>query len=145
MKLRIMMFMSAAILSCTPKPSANAEEDEKAIRAIMNNQVACWNKGDLDCFMEGYLKSDALMFIGKNGITYGYDNTLERYHTTYPGPDAMGTLNFDILHLNRLSPEYYSMIGRWHLDRNDGNIQGYFSLLFRKIDGIWVIIKDHSS
>ena len=29
--------------------------------------------------MEGYWKSESLKFYGANGVTYGWDNTLERY------------------------------------------------------------------
>ncbi|MDF9797347.1 hypothetical protein OKW21_002610 [Catalinimonas alkaloidigena] len=135
-------FCLGAGVSCTPQsPTA----DEKSILAIMDKQVNCWNEGDLDGFMEGYLQSDSLMFIGKNGITYGYQNTLDRYHKNYPDRQTMGTLSFNILHLNRLSPEYYAMIGQWNLDRETDNLQGYFSLLFKKINSRWVIIKDHSS
>lgn len=130
-------------MACTSGTSSEADKAE--IAAIMDNQVACWNEGNLDCFMEGYVQSDSLMFIGKNGIVYGYQNTLDRYHQTYPGKVAMGTLRFNIIHLDRLSPEYYSMIGQWMLDRQEDDLQGHFSLLFQKIDGRWVIIKDHSS
>lgn len=137
-----LLWVSVGFYSCT---SPNSSADEEAILAIMDNQVKCWNEGNLDCFMEGYLQSDSLMFIGQNGITYGYQNTLDRYHKSYPDKEAMGQLSFQILHLNHLSPEYYAMIGQWNLNRSTDNLQGYFSLLFQKINGQWVIIKDHSS
>ena len=140
--LSVLPCLFAVIFSCT---SQNSSADEASILAIMDNQVSCWNEGDLDCFMEGYLQSDSLMFIGKNGITYGYQNTLDRYHKRYPDTEAMGELSFQILHLNRLSPEYYAMIGQWNLNRRVDNLQGYFSLIFQKINDQWVIIKDHSS
>ncbi|WPP50644.1 YybH family protein [Catalinimonas niigatensis] len=129
-------------IACT---SENQSADQEAIKSIMDNQVSCWNQGNLDCFMEGYLPSDSLMFIGKEGIVYGYQNTLDRYHKSYPDKDAMGTLSFNVIHLNRLSPAYYSMIGQWMLDRKEDDLQGYFTLLFKKINGQWFIIKDHSS
>lgn len=131
-------------IACTSSHSSS-DADRAEIMAIMDNQVSCWNQGDLDCFMEGYLESDSLMFIGKNGIVYGYQNTLERYHKSYPDRAAMGTLSFNIIHLNQLSPEYYSMIGQWKLDRQEEDLEGHFSLLFQKVDGQWRIIKDHSS
>ena len=51
----------------------------KAIQAILDNQITAWNKGDIDAFMVGYLESDSLVFIGKSGPTYGYQNTLANY------------------------------------------------------------------
>jgi hypothetical protein len=95
--------------------------------------------------MKSYWKSDSLMFIGKSGITYGYTNTLENYKKNYDGPDKMGQLFFTLLKFEQLSPEYYFVIGKWFLKRKAGDLGGIYSLLFRKIDGQWVIVADHSS
>ncbi len=134
-----------AIDACNSVSVDHSTADRKQITGIMDNQVKCWNQGNLDCFMEGYLPSDSLMFIGKAGIVYGYQKTLDRYHKSYPDKEAMGKLSFEIIHLNRLSLDYYSMIGQWNLDRDTDDLQGYFTLLFQKIDNQWYIIKDHSS
>lgn len=120
-------------------------EDEAAIRAIMDQQVKCWNRGDIDCFMEGYWRSDSLMFIGSSGITYGFDNTLQRYQKVYPDRAAMGTLAFNIVSLERLSADAYHMVGQWKLARTVGDLSGHFTLVFRKIENQWFIVKDHSS
>lgn len=130
--------------ACTAS-SENFTEDRAAIYSIMDQQVECWNKGDLDCFMEGYWPSDSLMFIGGSGVVYGYDNTLQRYQRTYPDRAAMGQLTFNIVTLDRLASDAYYMVGQWTLARKDDELGGHFTLLFRKIDGRWVIVKDHSS
>ncbi len=111
----------------------------------MDQQTRCWNAGDLKCFMEGYWRSDSLMFIGKTGITYGYDSTLVNYRKRYPDRAAMGTLHFDVLSLEALSENVCFMVGRWSLQRSIGDVSGHFTLLFRRIDGQWRIVKDHSS
>ena len=86
------------------------------------------------------------MFIGKSGVTYGYDQTLANYRKSYPDMDAMGELSFDIIKLTKLAPDAYYVIGKWHLKRDkDGDIGGHYTLLFRKIKGQWVIVADHSS
>jgi len=139
------LFLIIALLGYACSSSENASEDQAAIYSIMDQQVACWNKGDLDCFMEGYWQSDSLMFIGGNGVVYGYDNTLERYQRTYPDRATMGQLTFDIVTLDRLASDAYFMVGQWTLDRQDDEIGGHFTLLFRKLNGRWVIVKDHSS
>jgi hypothetical protein len=70
--------------------------DEKIIRNILADQISFWNKGDIPGFMQGYWNSDSLVFVGKNGPTYGYNNTLRNYQKNYPNKDYMGILNFDI-------------------------------------------------
>ncbi|HYC39716.1 MAG TPA: nuclear transport factor 2 family protein [Chitinophagaceae bacterium] len=118
---------------------------EKKIRAILARQTAAWNRGDIEGFMKGYWESDSLMFIGQSGITYGWSRTLANYKRTYPDTVAMGQLQFDLISIRRLSPEYYFVVGKWFLKRSIGDLSGHFTLLFRKIGKSWVIISDHSS
>lgn len=120
-------------------------KDEQEILAILDNQTKAWNNGDLDQFMIGYLQSDSLMYIGKSGVTYGYNATLERYKKNYAGPDNMGKLRFDILHLRPLGKKNYIVVGKWFLTRKAGDVGGHYTLIFEKQKGKWVIIADHSS
>ena len=126
--------------------SAGAQSnDETAIRQLLDQQTAAWNRGDIDRFMDGYWENDSLMFIGKSGVTYGWTNTLNNYKRGYPDTAAMGKLHFELLTVKRLSDEYYFVVGKWFLQRSIGDIGGHYNLLFRKINGKWVIIADHSS
>jgi hypothetical protein len=120
-------------------------EDEQIIRSQMDQQIVSWNKADLEGFMESYWKNDSLLFIGKQGVTLGWKKTLENYKKGYPDTAALGHLFFDILLVKRLSPEYFYVVGKWHLSRTIGNLEGHYTLLFKKINGKWVIIADHSS
>lgn len=120
-------------------------KEEKAIRNLLQNQVEGWNKGSLDDYMVGYWPSDSLVFIGKNGPTYGYQKTLERYKKSYQDTMAMGKLTSTIVSLKFLSPEYCFVVGKWELIRQMGNLNGVYTLLLRKIKGQWLIINDHSS
>jgi uncharacterized protein (TIGR02246 family) len=119
--------------------------DEKQIRSLLTAQTQAWNRGDVDAFMQGYWKSDSLMFIGKSGVTRGWQQTLENYKKGYPDTAAMGKLAFDLITVKKLSPEYFFVVGKWMLTRSIGNISGHYNLLFQKIKGRWVIVADHSS
>lgn len=121
------------------------DRDHETVLSILDNQTRAWNNGDIENFMVGYWNSDSLMYVGKGGITYGYKPTLENYKKNYGSKEKMGTLKFDIIHVRRLSPEYYQVVGKWFLKRSVGDVGGHFTLLFRKINGEWVIISDHSS
>jgi ketosteroid isomerase-like protein len=119
--------------------------DEASIRAMLAKQVTAWNAGNIEGYMKGYWEHDSLVFIGKNGPTYGYKPTLARYKKSYPDVDAMGKLISTILSIRRLSPNYYFVIGKWHLSRKAGDLNGSYTLLLQRIHGTWVIINDHSS
>ncbi|HXD77502.1 MAG TPA: DUF4440 domain-containing protein [Puia sp.] len=127
------------------KPAAAAQNDEAAIRRIMADQTDAWNKGNLVSFMKGYWNDDSLVFIGRSGPSYGYRQALANYKKNYSGPDQMGKLYFDLLKIKRLSADYYFVIGKWFLKRKAGDIGGVYTLLFRRIDGHWRIIVDHTS
>lgn len=121
-------------------------EDKSAIELVMGKQEQCWNKGDIDCFMDGYWKSDSLQFIGSRGLTYGWQQTLDNYKKSYPDRATMGQLKFDILSMKLLSEGNVLLIGKWHLSREEKeDVGGHFSLNWKKINGQWVIIADHSS
>lgn len=125
--------------------SFSQTSDPIAIRSVLQEQENAWNKGDLEKYMQGYWKSDSVMFIGKSGITYGWQKTLANYKKSYPGKEAMGQLNFELLEMKRISAGYYFVVGKWHLKRTIGDLGGIFSLLFKKVNGEWVIVADHSS
>ena len=123
----------------------NEQDNIKAIQAILQNQTAAWNKGDLDAFMVGYWKSDSLVFMGKSGPTYGYKNTLANYKKNYPDTSHIGKLHFDIVSIKSLGKSYFFVIGKWFLQRSVGNVNGVYTLVFRKTKTGWKIISDHSS
>jgi ketosteroid isomerase-like protein len=120
-------------------------KDEQQVKNILSDDVAAWNSGDINQFMQAYWQSDSLKFIGKNGITYGWQATLKNYKKNYPDTAAMGKLAFDLIEVKQLSPVYVYVIGKWQLTRSAGDLSGHFTLLFKKINGKWVIIADHSS
>jgi len=120
-------------------------KDEQAIRNLLADQTKNWNKGNIEAFMQGYWHSDSLLFVGKNGPKYGFKTTLENYKKSYPDTATMGKLSFEILKVEQLSPDRYFVLGKWMLKRSIGDLSGYYTLLFRKINNQWVIIADHSS
>lgn len=124
---------------------ALVREDSIAIAAAMARQEAAWNRGDVDAFMETYWRSDNLQFIGANGPTYGWQATLDNYRRRYPDRQAMGRLSFDILRMDQRSPTVVSLIGKFHLRRSIGDLEGFFLLIWQKIDGQWLIVADHTS
>jgi ketosteroid isomerase-like protein len=140
MKIKLMfLFLSASVFSYSQS------KEEKDIRELLAIQTQCWNRGDMEGFMHTYWKSDSLMFIGKSGVHFGWQETLNNYKKGYPDTAAMGKLSFDIVVIKKLSPEYYYVVGKWMLKRTAGDLSGYYDLLLRKIKSRWYIVSDHSS
>ena len=123
-----------------------SSKDKLQILNILDRQVKAWNEGNIDNFMNGYWESDSLMYIGKLGVTYGYKSTLQSYKKNYPDKSTMGTLKFDIIKVDFISNDAYFVVGKWYLTRpKKGDVGGHYTLLWRKIEGNWVIVADHSS
>lgn len=141
MKTIVLVFLVQMASYCIYAQSS----EEKQILGILDAQITAWNEGNLEKFMQGYWNNDSLMFVGKSGVTYGFQNTLNNYRKGYPNKEKMGTLSFDILQVKKLSPDHYYVVGKYMLKRNAGDLSGHYTLLIKKIDGKWVIISDHSS
>jgi len=138
-KLSAILYLLAACHFCNAQ-----SKDETAIRNAMNEQLKAWNNGNIDAFMQTYWNDDSVLFVS-NPPTYGWQKTLDRYKKGYPDTAAMGKLDFDLLQLKQLSPEYYFVLGKFHLKRTAGDAGGIFTLLFRRINGKWLIVVDHTS
>lgn len=141
MKQALICFLFAAF-SVTLKAQTATQ---KEIIAILDHSTVAWNSGSIDEFMKDYWNNDSVMYVGKRGVTYGYNKILDNYKKSFPDAAAMGKLSFNILHVKELSPEYVFVVGKYIVTREKGNADGHFTLLFRKINGHWLIISDHSS
>lgn len=119
-------------------------KDENAIKNLLETQRQAWNNYDLEEFMQGYWKSEALKFYGSNGVTYGWKNTLERYKKAYPSKEHVGTLKFTIKEISKIDNKSYYVMGAYHLERSIGNADGIFMIILKKIRGEWKIIADTS-
>jgi len=125
--------------------SQDDSADFQQIKRIFYQQEMDWNRGNIDAFMEAYWKSDELQFGGANGITKGWQETLERYKTGYPDRASMGKLSFQIKDMTRHSEEVVSLTGSWELMRENDQPGGHFLLIWKKIEGEWKIVADHTS
>ena len=134
-----------SILFCFSTVCVSQDKDENVVRSLLQSQAQQWNAGNIKQFMSTYWNNDSLMFIGKNGITYGWQKTMDNYIKGYPDTTSMGKLNFDLLSVKKISVEYFFVVGKWHLRRTIGDLAGSFTLLVKKIKGKWLIVADHSS
>ena len=149
MKYRLLttiIFLS--ILSTTAPSFAQNQKDAKtiaAIRAVLDAQVAAWNRGDVETYMDGYARSADTVFISGDRVTRGWQPVLERYKKAYDSREKMGVLTFSDVEVTILSKDAAIVLGRWHLQRSKDEPHGRFTLLFRKTKAGWKIVHDHTS
>ena len=146
---KLLLVTGLALAGCTTArqtAKTNPNDARRAIVQVLTTQIAAWNRGDISGFMQGYWQSDSLVFIGRKGPTYGWQPTLANYQKSYPDASAMGQLDFSGLRVSLLTPGAAQVVGRWHLARPAaGDLQGYFLLILRQIDGKWLVVADHTN
>ncbi len=138
------LLLLVAVLSAAMAAPAQTDAS-KDIRALLDDQVAAWNRGDLDAFMTAYWKSPGQTFCGSDGVTRGWETVLARYKKRYSDRAAMGTLAFSDLEITLLARDAALVLGRWQLKREKDSPGGVFTLVLRRFSEGWRIIHDHTS
>ena len=119
---------------------------EDAIKQVLNDQVAAWNKGDLEGFMQGYWKSPELTFFSGGNKTQGWQATMERYVKRYRSEGKeMGQLTFSDIQVEMLGPDSAVVRGRFQLVISKDKPTGLFTLVFKRLPEGWRIVHDHTS
>ena len=139
-------FAAPTTFGASGHPTANSNQEEAAIRQVLENQVAAWNRHDLESFMQGYWKSPELTFVAGAKVTRGWQPTLERYRNVYQAEGReMGKLEFSDLNVQTLGTDAALARGQFQLTMSDGKQpHGVFTLVLRKFSQGWQIIHDHT-
>jgi uncharacterized protein (TIGR02246 family) len=117
--------------------------------AVLQTQVAAWNRGDLTAFCEVY--GDDATFLSPSGLTRGRQAVLERYQKRYPDKVAMGTLALEPIE-TRLAPPgetaaplVVTIAARWTLSYPDKPAAtGLTLLVLHRLGARWQIVQDAS-
>ncbi len=147
----VFLACSAFVLNRTSSAAKPSNADaaavaRKAVRQVLDAQVAAWKKGDLDGFMKGYWKSPDLMFFSGKDRTRGWQATLERYRKKYQAEGRkMGKLTFSELEIEVLGAAGAWVRGRWQVVRGKETLGGLFTLIVKKFPQGWRIVHDHTS
>src|ERR1700761_6435278 len=98
------VYAAALLLALVICPHAKAQSPQQDIRAVLDAQVAAWNRADVAGFMDGYDKSPDTTFVGSR-VTKGWQAVLDRYRQKYTSAAQMGTLRFGELDIRPLSAD----------------------------------------
>ncbi len=148
----VLGLLACGCRSTSPATDAGSASDPSAagrdFLALMRSQEAAWNRGDLAAFMAiGYWESPELSFYSGGEVSRGYDEMLARYRRNYEGSGKeRGTLAFTQVDFVPLGEDFAMARGRWDLDyAAKKDVGGLFTLVLRRINGVWRIVHDHTS
>lgn len=140
----VLTFWRASERAVIAAPVVSADAVETELNQIVQKQSEAWNRGDISEFMIAYWNDERLTFSSSGKTQRGWKATYENYKKNYPDAATMGKLTFSELETQELSPTAMLMLGSWRLERA-APVGGNFSLVWKRIDGKWLIVHDHSS
>lgn len=127
-------------------PSVSRGDDSATVRAVLDTQVTCWNKGDLEGFMKTYWNSDDLTFYSGGTVTKGWKPVMERYQKRYKAEGKeMGTLAFSGIDVVMVGEANAIVRGKWKLVLSKETDEGLYTLHLKKLPEGWRIVHDHTS
>ena len=140
--------LASAAAATRAGAALKAKDDEKAVaavRAVLDAQVAAWNRGDIEGFMEGYWRSPETIFVSGDTVTRGWQTVLDRYKRGYDTREKMGTLSFTEMEIKLINKDTAIALGRWQLTRAGDTPKGRFTLILRRKPEGWRVVHDHTS
>lgn len=154
MRTKTFLLTTCLLLASAWTGSVFAQQDDAAaIRKILSDTQAAWNRGDIETFVSGYKDSPDTTFVGAK-VRKGFQPILESYRKNYANKEQMGTLTYSDIDV-RLLPcadgktQYAIATGRFHLDRSAHGTaakdDGIFTLVWEKTKDGWKMIHDHTS
>jgi beta-aspartyl-peptidase (threonine type) len=145
--MRNLLLLGMLALTASGVAQNASDTRPEAIKKVIEQQQAAWNRHDLEAFMTGYWNSPELTFFSGAHESKGWQAALDRYKKTYQSAGhEMGRLEFANLRIEMLGPDAAFVRGEFHLTMSDGKTpHGLFTLIFRKLPEGWKIVHDHSS
>lgn len=137
--------IALVLFACNPNVKTIPQK-ETEIRTVLKQQLVGWNAGSVDSFMLGYWESDSLQFINKVRPLNGFNTVKSMYKKSYPTKAEMGNLDFEVLKIHWLDDQntVAQVLGKWRVLESTKSNEGYFSLVFKYINGKPKIIIDHT-
>jgi hypothetical protein len=87
------------------------------IEKVLDKQLIGWNNGNIDQFMDGYVKDSSVRFITDKKVKTSWQEITNSYKKGYPDKEAMGKLTFHRDEIRWVNEAAYiaQVIGRWEV------------------------------
>jgi hypothetical protein len=117
---------------------------------MLQASAASWNQGDLEGFLDDYLRSEDLTFSGEEGVTRGWEDLRTRYLERYWAPGTIrDSLVFEDIEVLPLGEAHALALGHYVLfPKGESGREpktGFFSLVLVNQDDEWKIRHDHTT
>lgn len=99
------------------KPDQDTSYTLADVNQVLDEQLQGWNEGNIDKFMQGYIKDSSVRFITNKRVKTSWQEITDSYKKNYPNKDAMGQLSFYRDEVRWINESAYiaQVIGRWQV------------------------------
>ena len=112
------------------KPVQDTSYTLADVNQVLDEQLQGWNEGNIDKFMQGYIKDSSVRFITNKRVKTSWQEITDSYKKNYPNKDAMGQLSFYRDEVRWINESAYiaQVIGRWqvvqtHKETANGSVE----------------------
>lgn len=130
--------------------AAEAATDDQALRAIIADVAAGWERGDGTPFRKHFLDFDGARYIEGGGQNVGLDDLVRRH--VEPEKETLEYLKLDFSNVQIHFEGGFAWAiadtrikGKVRKTGNEFDRTGYETFLFRKVGDAWKVVHTHSS
>lgn len=119
---------------------------ETQVARMLERSAGAWNRGDLDGFMDDYLRSPTTTYLGSSGRVAGWEAIRARYAPLFQAGALRDSLRFERVAARPLGDDHAVATARYVLFR-EGAVTGSgpFTLVLWRTDEGWRIVHDQSA
>ena len=119
---------------------------ETQVERMLYRSAEAWNRGDLDGFMDDYLRSPTATYLGGSGLVAGWEAIRARYAPLFQAGAVRDSLRFERVAVRPLGDEYALATARYLLFRAGAvTASGPFTLVLQRTGEGWKIVHDQSA
>jgi uncharacterized protein (TIGR02246 family) len=135
---------AAPAVTATTAAGVQPRAAHDVIKSVLAAQAAAWNEGDLDAFMGVYWKDQGLRLVSGSTVADGWKEAFRFFRERYADSETMGRLTFEKLDVDLVTPDVATVYGRYRRDAGSVADAGAFTLVMKRLDGLWRIVSDHT-
>lgn len=127
-------------------PAWAAHPAAAGARQGLADQMAAWNRGDLEAALDRYWNSPDIVWVTRSGLSKGFADFAAGMRAEFAGkPEKMGSYRGEILEARDLAEDKALLVVRWSITRGAERLMGGVSTqIWQRIDGRWRIVLEHA-
>ena len=119
---------------------ANSIENDKQVRALLNQMLVLWNAHDIEGYLKFFWASDGLLVVQDGLPIFGWRKLRERYLRFYADRNQMRTMTLEGAKIEVLDDHFAQALCWWSANSKETKSYLIDVTLFRRFSEGWAIV-----